>query len=67
MASDSSTRRHVRRATDPSWSGLLADDGEREAVEKLNQAIAAAGDISGRFWVLGFGEGRDVPPLGATP
>ncbi|HEY5545312.1 MAG TPA: MBL fold metallo-hydrolase [Gemmatimonadaceae bacterium] len=34
---------------------LLADDGETEAPER----IAAAQET--RFWVLGFGEGRDVP------
>ena len=33
----------------------LADDGETEASER----IAAAQET--RFWVLGFGEGRDVP------
>jgi L-ascorbate metabolism protein UlaG (beta-lactamase superfamily) len=37
----------------------LGDDGETEPVEVLHQAIARAGNP--RFWVLGFGEGRDVP------
>lgn len=41
----------------------LADDGEREPVEKLQAAVAAAGEPAPRFWVLGFGEGREVPPL----
>jgi L-ascorbate metabolism protein UlaG (beta-lactamase superfamily) len=41
----------------------LADDSEVEPVQALNEAISAAGDSSGRFWVLGFGEGREVPPL----
>jgi hypothetical protein len=31
----------------------LADDGETESVEKLG--------VRSDFWVLGFGEGRDVP------
>jgi L-ascorbate metabolism protein UlaG (beta-lactamase superfamily) len=39
----------------------LADDGQREAPERLLAAITKAGDPELRFWVLGFGEGRDVP------
>jgi L-ascorbate metabolism protein UlaG (beta-lactamase superfamily) len=38
---------------------FLGDDGETEPVETLERAIAAAGHP--RFWVLGFGEGREVP------
>lgn len=38
----------------------LADDGEGEPVEELGRAVQDAPGI--RFWVLGFGEGRDVPP-----
>lgn len=37
----------------------LGDDGETEPVEDLRAAIAANGNP--RFWILGFGEGRDVP------
>jgi L-ascorbate metabolism protein UlaG (beta-lactamase superfamily) len=33
----------------------LADDGETEASERITAAQET------RFWVLGFGEGRDVP------
>lgn len=39
----------------------LADDGQEEPVFELQQALAAAGDDSGSFWVLTTGEGRDVP------
>ena len=41
----------------------LADDGQTEPVEKLGEALQAQGVPKGRFWALGFGEGRDVPPL----
>jgi len=37
----------------------LADDGQDEPIEDLHKALAAHPDQ--RFWVLGFGEGRDVP------
>jgi L-ascorbate metabolism protein UlaG (beta-lactamase superfamily) len=37
----------------------LGDDGELQPVEELHAAMAANGNP--RFWVLGFGEGRDVP------
>ena len=37
----------------------LGDDGEHQPVEDLQRAMAGKGDP--RFWVLGFGEGRDVP------
>ncbi len=37
----------------------LADDGETEAVEALGEALKAQ---PAPFAVLGFGEGRDVPP-----
>lgn len=36
----------------------LADDGEEAAVE----ALRAAAHDDARLWVLGFGEGREVPP-----
>jgi L-ascorbate metabolism protein UlaG (beta-lactamase superfamily) len=38
----------------------LADDGELEAPQRIARALDA--DPSLRFWVLGFGEGREVPP-----
>jgi len=41
----------------------LGDDGEREAVEELYRALENAGEQRERFWVLDFGEGRDVPPV----
>ena len=37
----------------------LGDDGELEPVEDLRRAISRHGNP--RFWILGFGEGRDVP------
>lgn len=37
----------------------LGDDGEREPVDDLRRAIAAAGDP--QFWILEHGEGREVP------
>jgi L-ascorbate metabolism protein UlaG (beta-lactamase superfamily) len=39
----------------------LADEGRDEAPERLAEALAAQGVERERFWVLGFGEGRDVP------
>ncbi len=41
----------------------LADDGELEPPEELAAALRARGIPGQRFWVLGFGEGRDVPAL----
>lgn len=41
----------------------LADDGQDEPVERLVEARAEAGIDPDDFWVLDFGEGRDVPPL----
>ena len=38
----------------------LADDAETEAPELIAAALARSTEQS-RFWVLGFGEGRDVP------
>jgi L-ascorbate metabolism protein UlaG (beta-lactamase superfamily) len=40
----------------------LGDDGQDEPVVLLNETLDALGDARPRFWVLGFGEGRDVPP-----
>lgn len=41
----------------------LADDDQDEPATALTQALAARGWGAPRFWILGFGEGRDVPPL----
>jgi hypothetical protein len=41
----------------------LGDDGETEPVEKLQSAKQAAGVGDDKFWVLAFGESRDVPPV----
>ncbi len=38
----------------------LGDDGELEPVEDLRRAIAANGNP--QFWIMEFGEGRDVSP-----
>jgi L-ascorbate metabolism protein UlaG (beta-lactamase superfamily) len=38
----------------------LADDAETEAPERIAMGIARMTSAT-RFWVLGFGEGRDVP------
>jgi L-ascorbate metabolism protein UlaG (beta-lactamase superfamily) len=40
----------------------LGDDGQDEPAVELVKARRAAGVSADRFWVLGFGEGRDVPP-----
>jgi L-ascorbate metabolism protein UlaG (beta-lactamase superfamily) len=42
----------------------LADDGELEPPQRLDAALLQAQVPFNDFWVLGFGEGRDVPPLG---
>jgi L-ascorbate metabolism protein UlaG (beta-lactamase superfamily) len=42
----------------------LGDDGQQEPVEQLKRALEAAGPAAPRFWVLGFGEGRELPPAG---
>ena len=39
----------------------LSDDGQDEPPKKLTEALRAAGIPARRFWVLGFGEGREVP------
>jgi L-ascorbate metabolism protein UlaG (beta-lactamase superfamily) len=39
----------------------LADDGEHEAVNELEAALALAGLTKNDFWVPGFGEGREIP------
>lgn len=43
----------------------LGDDGQDEPVDRLRRALADSAVSPERFWVLGFGEGRDVPPVGA--
>lgn len=40
----------------------LADDGENEPLEELERVLSSREERP-EFWVLGFGEGRDVPPL----
>ncbi|MBX5484254.1 MAG: MBL fold metallo-hydrolase [Myxococcaceae bacterium] len=39
----------------------LADDGQDEPVEALRAAMQREHEPMDRFWVLGFGEGRDIP------
>jgi L-ascorbate metabolism protein UlaG (beta-lactamase superfamily) len=39
----------------------LADEAEDAPPAELAKALESSG--GGRFWVLGFGEGRDVPPI----
>lgn len=42
----------------------LADDGQHEPVRRLAEALGRSGIPRRRFWVLGFGEGREVPAAG---
>jgi L-ascorbate metabolism protein UlaG (beta-lactamase superfamily) len=44
----------------------LADDGQEEPVAELKRALEAMGPAAPRFWVLGFGEGRDLPRPGSS-
>jgi hypothetical protein len=37
----------------------LGDDGEMQPVDDLKRALAANGNP--QFWIMGFGEGRNVP------
>jgi L-ascorbate metabolism protein UlaG (beta-lactamase superfamily) len=39
----------------------LADEGAGQSLAELAAALAQAGEKARDFWVLGFGEGRDVP------
>jgi L-ascorbate metabolism protein UlaG (beta-lactamase superfamily) len=39
----------------------LGDDGQEEPVTELGKALDALPEHKPQFWVLGFGEGRDVP------
>lgn len=41
----------------------LADDGQFEPVHRIKLALDKAPEPKPNFWVLGFGEGRDVPAL----
>lgn len=45
----------------------LADDGQEEPATRLAAALDAAGSGRQRFWVLGLGEGREVPPNPCRP
>ena len=44
----------------------LADDGETEAPDELRRIVAASSEPMNPFWILDFGEGREVPPLGTS-
>ena len=39
----------------------LADDGQDEAPSRLETLVREEGAPKPRFWILGFGEGRDIP------
>jgi L-ascorbate metabolism protein UlaG (beta-lactamase superfamily) len=39
----------------------LADDGQKEAAERIATLLKTSLQPKPRFWVLGFGESRDVP------
>ncbi len=39
----------------------LTDEGQYEPTEEIARLLAAAPDPKPRLWVLGFGEGREVP------
>lgn len=45
----------------------MADDGQSEPADRLSAAIAETGMRQTRFWILGFGEGRAVPPMSRSP
>ena len=40
----------------------LTDEGEDEPAQEIERLLREAPEPKPRFWVLGFGEGRDVPP-----
>jgi L-ascorbate metabolism protein UlaG (beta-lactamase superfamily) len=44
----------------------LADDGQDEPAERISALLAEGDEPPPRFWILGFGEGRDVPAAGAS-
>ena len=41
----------------------LTDEGEDEPALEIERLLREAPEPRPRFWVLGFGEGRDVPPV----
>jgi L-ascorbate metabolism protein UlaG (beta-lactamase superfamily) len=41
----------------------LADDGQDEPGERIEELLRAGEQPAPRFWVLGFGEGRDIPAV----
>lgn len=41
---------------------IIADDGQKEPVEELYKALDETAIPHSQFWVLDFGEGREVPP-----
>ena len=41
----------------------LTDEGEDEPAQEIARLLGEAPEPQPRFWVLGFGEGRDVPPV----
>jgi L-ascorbate metabolism protein UlaG (beta-lactamase superfamily) len=43
----------------------MGDDGQTEAVERLKAAIEKKGRQQTEFWILDFGEGRDLLPMGS--
>jgi L-ascorbate metabolism protein UlaG (beta-lactamase superfamily) len=43
----------------------LSDEGQLEPVEDLKRALAEVGQDAPEWWVLGFGEGREVPRVEA--
>ena len=45
----------------------LGDDGQFEPIEQLFKALDTEGVSPKNFWVLNFGEGRDVPPASPQP
>ena len=42
----------------------LSDEGADEPVREIAALLEEAPELASRFWVLDFGEGRDVPPAG---
>ena len=43
----------------------LADDAEHQATDRLKEIVSTADMNSSEFWILDFGEGRDVSPIAA--
>ncbi|HEY6050212.1 MAG TPA: MBL fold metallo-hydrolase [Thermoanaerobaculia bacterium] len=41
----------------------LTDEGEDEPAQEIARILGETPEPTPRFWVLGFGEGRDVPPV----